>query len=205
MMTPESIRKSAMPRTRSTSRAPANRRRAADPPGSGRIPAFATGMLCGLGLAVALALFGYWPASVGGPAVLGLAPAGSAGDPGEKARDPRTAPPAAIRFEFPEMLRDARVLVPYVEEYLQTEPAVEEGMSYLLQAGAFRSQADANRRRAEVLLLDLDARTLEVARQGNTWHRVLVGPFPSRKDVRDAQLRLLEDNIDSIVLRADRT
>lgn len=201
MMTPEFIRKLPMPRTRSPSRTSANRRRPAEPPGNGRIPAFASGMLSGLALALVLAVFGYWPTSGGGPVTLGLAPPGTTDEAGRE----RTAPPAGVRFEFPEMLRDARVLVPYVEEYLQTEPTVEEGMSYLLQAGAFRSLADANRRRAEVLLLDLDARTLEVARQGNTWHRVLVGPFPSRKDVRDAQLRLLEDNIDSIVLRADRT
>lgn len=171
----------------------AGRRRSPPPAraGTGRIPAFATGLVCGLALALGLALIGLWP----GPP-----------DGVEPATEPvAAAPPPGIRFEFPEMLRDARVLVPYVEEYLQPEPATEDGVSYLLQAGAFRNEEDANRRRAEILLLDLEARTLRVTRQGATWHRVLVGPFPDRNRVRDAQLRLLEDDIDSIVLRSDRT
>ena len=162
-------------------------------PGNGRIPAFGAGLLCGLILAFALALIGFWPTASEQPQV----PAGEA---------PTAAvPPAGVRFEFPDMLRDAKVLVPYVEEYLQPEAVIEDGVSYLLQAGAFRNEEDANRRRAQILLLDLDARTLRVTRQGATWHRVLVGPFADRNLVRDAQLRLLEDRIDSIVLRSDAT
>lgn len=181
-----------------------NRRPAGRPPtrsprkgaraGTGRIPAFGAGLISGLAVAFALAMIGFWPAP-NGPQDLPRA------DPPAAA----AAPPAGVRFEFPDMLRDARVLVPYVEEYLQPEPAAEDGVSYLLQAGAFRNEEDANRRRAQILLLDLDARTLRVTRQGATWHRVLVGPFPDRNLVRDAQLRLLEDRIDSIVLRSDAT
>ncbi|MCC5887570.1 MAG: SPOR domain-containing protein [Gammaproteobacteria bacterium] len=162
-------------------------------PGTGRIPAFGAGLLSGLAMALALAMVGFWPGPTGAPEV-------------PRSETPTAAaPPAGVRFEFPDMLRDARVLVPYVEEYLQPEAVVEDGVSYLLQAGAFRNEEDANRRRAQILLLDLDARTLRVTLQGATWHRVLVGPFPDRNMVRDAQLRLLEDRIDSIVLRSDAT
>lgn len=163
---------------------------------SGRIPAFGAGITCGLVLALALAMAGYWPA----PSATPDAPRSAHRDGAAAA-----APPAGVRFEFPDMLRDAKVLVPYVEEYLQPEVTVEDGVDYLLQAGAFRSEEDANRRRAQILLLDLDARTLRVTRQDATWHRVLVGPFPDRNRVRDAQLRLLEERIDSIVLRSDAT
>ena len=162
-------------------------------PGTGRIPAFGTGLLSGLALAFVLAMVGFWPVAPDRP----VAPRGET--------PTAAAPPAGVRFEFPDMLRDAKVLVPYVEEYLQPEAAVEDGVSYLLQAGAFRNEEDADRRRAQILLLDLDARTLRVTRQGATWHRVLVGPFPDRNLVRNAQLRLLEDRIDSIVLRSDAT
>lgn len=114
-----------------------------------------------------------------------------------------SVPPPGIRFEFPDLLREAEVLVPYVEEYLQNSTA-DPDTEYLLQAGAFRTAEDADRRRAAVLLLDLDARTLRVTRQGESWHRVLVGPFADRSLVRDAQLRLLEEEIDSIVLKTRR-
>ena len=122
-------------------------------------------------------------------------------EPPSPATGGETVRPPGIRFEFPDMLRNAEVLVPYVEEYLQPDAPVETDTDYMLQAGAFRDAADADRRRAAILLLYLEARTLRVSRQGETWHRVLVGPFPGRDRVRDAQLKLLEEDIDSIVLK----
>lgn len=119
------------------------------------------------------------------------------------AKRAESVPPPGIRFEFPDLLREAEVLVPYVEEYLQSSTADPEA-EYLLQAGAFRTAEDADRRRAAILLLDLDARTLRVTRQGESWHRVLVGPFADRSLVRGAQVRLLEEEIDSIVLKTRR-
>ncbi|MDZ7826439.1 MAG: SPOR domain-containing protein [Gammaproteobacteria bacterium] len=147
---------------------------------------FLAGLASGLLLATLIWLGGWLPDP---------APPPSTASPGE------TVPPPGIRFEFPDMLRDAEVLVPYVEEYLQPDAPVEADTDYMLQAGAFRNADDADRRRAAILLLDLEARTLRVSRQGETWHRVLVGPFPGRNRVRDAQLQLLEEDIDSIVLR----
>lgn len=162
--------------------------------GTGRIPAYALGLVSGLVLALTLTLLGLWPG-------------GSAPSPASEQAREADRPPSGVRFEFADMLRDSTELVPYVEEYLEEEtaPPAEEDVSFLLQAGAFRSQDDANRRRAQILLLDLNARTLEVSRDGTTWHRVMVGPFADRNQVRSAQLRLLEDNIDSIVLRSDPT
>lgn len=188
----DSPREASMAARNTRSRPTGGRRNPAPKSGNGRIPAFAAGLGSGLVLAFALALIGLWPGER---------------KVSEPARETATAavPPAGVRFEFPDMLRDARLLVPYVEEYLQPEQTVEEGVNYLLQAGAFRREEDADRRRAQILLLDLDARTLRVTREGATWHRVLVGPFPDRNRVRDAQLKLLEDRIDSIVLRSDRT
>ncbi|MEE4298444.1 MAG: SPOR domain-containing protein [Pseudomonadales bacterium] len=163
--------------------------RAKAPPPASRATPFASGVATG---AVAVLLVWY----------AGWLPSGA--PTGVPERDPGEAvPPPGIRFEFQDLLREAEVLVPYVEEYLQdttTDPDTE----YLLQAGAFRNAEDAERRRAAILLLDLRARTLRVTRQGESWHRVLVGPFPDRGDVRRAQVRLLEEEIDSIVLKTRR-
>lgn len=147
---------------------------------------YLAGLASGLLLATLVWLGGWLP----GPADPPSPPAGG-----------ETVPAPGIRFEFPDMLRDAEVLVPYVEEYLQPDAPVEPDTDYMLQAGAFRNAADADRRRAAILLLDLEARTLRVSRQGESWHRVLVGPFADRDRVREAQLQLLEEDIDSIVLK----
>lgn len=179
---------------RNTGKRTSNSKHAARPQGTGRIPAFAMGLVGGLVLALTLTLLGVWPST-------------STSTPTPQHAQEASQPPSGVRFEFPDMLRDSEALVPYVEEYLEEEsaPPAEAHVSFLLQAGAFRNPDDANRRRAQILLLDLNARTLEVARDGTTWHRVLVGPFGDRNQVRSAQLRLLEDSIDSIVLRTDPT
>ena len=174
-------------RRRGASSARRNTRPKAPPPSP--LPPFLAGLSCGGGL-VLLLWYADWLPAREAPAIADRDPAGA-------------VPPPGIRFEFPDLLREAEVLVPYVEEYLQERPA-EPDTEYLLQAGAFRAAEDANRRRAAILLLDLDARTLRVTRQGESWHRVLVGPFPERARVRDAQLRLLEEEIDSIVLKTRR-
>ena len=93
------------------------------------------------------------------------------------------APGHPLRVSGPARSREAEVLGPYVEEYLQSSTADPEA-EYLLQAGAFRTAEDADRRRAAILLLDLDARTLRVTRQGESWHRVLVGPFSDLRRAR---------------------
>lgn len=170
---------------------PAARRgtRPAPPPPSSPVGPFLTGLVAGAGVVLLVWYTGWLPARDAG-AVAEREAGGS-------------VPPPGIRFEFPDLLREAEVLVPYVEEYLQ-ESSADPETEYLLQAGAFRSADDADRRRAAILLLDLQARTLRVTRQGDSWHRVLVGPFANRAAVRDAQVRLLEEEIDSIVLKTRR-
>ncbi|MEE4382289.1 MAG: SPOR domain-containing protein [Pseudomonadales bacterium] len=158
------------------------------PPARGPLLPFATGLACGLAIAFLLDLREPPPREAAASA--------------ENA--PAASQPPGIRFEFPDVLREAEVLVPYVEEYLRPEEPEPEHVDYLLQAGAFRSAEDADRRRAAILLLDLEARTLRVTREGTTWHRVLVGPFPDRSRVRDAQVRLLGEDIDSIVLKTEK-
>ena len=166
-----------------------NRQNEPPPPPPSSIPPFLTGFVLGAGVLALVWYTGWLP---------------DREDPGQVAAErAESVPPPGIRFEFPDLLREAEVLVPYVEEYLQESTADPE-TEYLLQAGAFRSAEDADRRRAAILLLDLDARTLRVTRQGESWHRVLVGPFPDRGLVRDAQVRLLEEEIDSIVLKTRR-
>ena len=187
---PVPARKADPPRTGRTGRSSGARRVAPPvaPPARGPLLPFVTGLACGLAITFLLDL--------GEPPQREPASGAEAG--------PAAAQPPGIRFEFPDVLREAEVLVPYVEEYLRPQEPEPENVDYLLQAGAFRSAEDADRRRAAILLLDLEARTFRVTREGTTWHRVLVGPFPDRARVRDAQVRLLGEDIDSIVLKTEK-
>lgn len=185
-MTQDYARRSKAP---APARSGARRKSEPPPASSGPAMPFSVGLAVGIGATLLVWYAGWLP---------------TRDDPGVAEVAPREAvPPPGIRFEFPDLLRETEVLVPYVEEYLQESTADPE-TEFLLQAGAFRSAEDADRRRAAILLLDLQARTLRVTRQGDSWHRVLVGPFPNRGAVRDAQVRLLEEEIDSIVLKTRR-
>ena len=74
--------------------------------------------------------------------------------------------------------------------------------SYLLQVGSFRSMKDADRLRVELLLWGLSPK-VEKANIGNgeSWHRVQIGPFKDRESLRRAQQVIAEHNIDSLLLK----
>ncbi len=78
------------------------------------------------------------------------------------------------------------------------DPNIEK---YILQAGSFRQNTDADRRRAQILLLGLDAKVESVEANGERWHRVYVGPFQSHNTLSDARSKLINESIDTLVIR----
>ena len=107
------------------------------------------------------------------------------------------------RFDFYQLLKEQEVMVPDImPELADTE---SDNTVYLLQAGSFRNSADADQLRAQLLLLNLTA-TVEKARTrtGDTWHRVLVGPFESRSKLAKARSILASHEISSLLLKRQR-
>ena len=72
---------------------------------------------------------------------------------------------------------------------------------FLLQAGSFRNSEDADRLRAELLLMGLTVFSREIEVNGETWHRVLVGPLETELELNRAQDKLAQAEIESIPLR----
>ena len=109
---------------------------------------------------------------------------------------------AETQFEFyDELPRDRVATDP--EAYGRITPTDAPGsIEYLVQAGSFEQAADADRLRASLLLLGLDASTRTVTlERGATWHRVLVGPFDSERDTRRVMTRLREQRIEPLLLK----
>lgn len=71
--------------------------------------------------------------------------------------------------------------------------------SLLLQAGSFRQPGDAERRRAEIILLGYEARveTVTIPNEA-TWYRVHVGPFANTEALAQARRALLAQHIDTL-------
>ena len=104
------------------------------------------------------------------------------------------------RYEFWETLPTNDVAVntdPY--EMSATKSAVAK--EYLLQAGSFRKQDEADALRAELILAGFAATTSEVTLVGeDRWFRVLVGPYTSRRETRKAMSALRTKKISALVL-----
>lgn len=75
---------------------------------------------------------------------------------------------------------------------------------YFVQAGAFRTQADADAQRARLAMLGLDARVTEREQSGQTVFRVRVGPFDHKTDADAAQAKLVAGGQEAALVRVQR-
>lgn len=74
--------------------------------------------------------------------------------------------------------------------------------AYFLQAGSFKSEAEADKRRASILLLGLPVKILKVpARPGETWFRVVVGPIRGKDSLQSARTNLRSNGMETIVMK----
>jgi cell division protein FtsN len=80
-------------------------------------------------------------------------------------------------------------------------PAVGERSSYLLQAGAFRAQEDADAMKAKLALIGFEARIISAEVNGQLFFRVRVGPYAQIEDMNRARYRLAENGIEASVVR----
>ena len=79
----------------------------------------------------------------------------------------------------------------------------KQGGRYILQAGSFNKMVDADRRKAELALLGLEATIRSVQVSGKTYQRIELGPFDGGGNYSRTQKTLIENNI-SYLTRADR-
>lgn len=142
------------------------------------------------------------------------APAVAAAEKPEQAREEKQSARRVEKpqFDFYTLLPETEVIVgepsqseagtPKQAEPPQPAPSPESAKpaaQFLLQAGSFRQFADADRRRAEILLLGFDARVETVnVRGGETWHRVHVGPFPDPTALTRARNSLRSQGIETL-------
>ena len=115
-------------------------------------------------------------------------------------------------YDFYTLLPESEVVVPTPRPAPPPpapEPSTQEqakpSTQYFLQAGSFRQRGEADRVRAQIILMGLDAR-LEDAKlaNGEVWHRVQVGPFTDQSRLTQAE-QTLSGNGFSNLLRQQRS
>ena len=103
-----------------------------------------------------------------------------------------------MQYKFYDLFPSSEV--PIVEEY-NTDGKRIESFSYLLQAGSFRHPNEANELRGQLILLGLDVFLKSIEVDGDTWHRVMVGPFDTDLALNRAQDKLAEAEVETIPLK----
>ena len=159
-------------------------RKSREPAGSPPWAWFFAGLLCGMFLSGLLWLAGQQPDSLD-----------DTGPPVANSGEERPRP----RFDFYTLLPEQSIDV-------QVDPEVVASVernndTFLLQAGSFKRPEDADRRRAELLLLGLDATVEEANTDNGRWYRVYVGPFESRSKLQSARSMTAQQGIDTLLLK----
>lgn len=106
------------------------------------------------------------------------------------------------RFDFYKLLEESEVVVETSAETKRQLQKPDEAIEYLLQVGSFKKSDDADNVRAQLLLLNLDARVEKVTiRSGETWHRVIVGPFNNTSTMSSARSTLVSNRFEALLLK----
>ena len=106
-----------------------------------------------------------------------------------------------LKFDFYTLLKETEILVPDDQDSANTTDPEKDAV-YVLQAGSFKNIRDAENLKVELLLMNLLAESESVkSKNGDIWHRVLVGPFTDTSKMASARAKLAENNIDSLKLK----
>ena len=111
-----------------------------------------------------------------------------------------TIPPAKeSRFDFYELLKKMEVEVenatPSIRRDETPQAVVEEG-TYILQAGSFSREEDAERRRAELGFQGIESRVFAADVNGRKRYRVYIGPISDLDRLNLLRSQLREAGID---------
>lgn len=111
---------------------------------------------------------------------------------------------SAQDYDFYEMLPKFEVVVPEKDREVrrdQPNSPVERPGVYVLQAGSYRNQADAERVRAQLALQNVQATVQRVAIDSDVWHRVRIGPLTDLNEVNRLRARLRAADLNALVIR----
>jgi cell division protein FtsN len=112
---------------------------------------------------------------------------------------------AGEKYDFYEMLPNFEVVVPEkdkdVKRDLPGTAKVERPGVYVLQAGSYRNEADADRVRAQLSMQGIDAKVQRVAVDTDVWHRVRIGPITKLDELNKLRKQLQAADVDALVIR----
>lgn len=118
-----------------------------------------------------------------------------------------TPPPAKekTRFDFYTILPEMEIAVPDDELNTGTnKPArpLDKPGTYILQVGSFKTLEQADRMKANLALLGIEASIESVTiNNKESWHRVRIGPYSNLDELNRTRSRLKQNNINAMLLK----
>jgi cell division protein FtsN len=158
-----------------------------------------TGLMIGLavGLTVALGVFVHYQNQVPAePQPDSAAPPASAQAPDET---PETSPaaPEDPEYSFYDMLPKQEVEVPAGPARPTAQGSRLPKGDVVLQAGAFKQAAEAEKLQARLAQYGIDAKIQRISLQDETWYRVRIGPIATVEELDAIRVKLAEAEIDA--------
>ena len=112
---------------------------------------------------------------------------------------------AQAKLDFYQVLPEMEVAVEEAE-VVAGAPVVERSElaapvdgPFVIQVASFRQLTDADRVKASLALIGLEGQIQTVSIEGQTWHRVRLGPFNELIGLNDVRSRLYENDFDGQV------
>jgi len=167
------------------------------------------GLACGLGLGLAAAGVVYLKdRRLDAPYAAALKQQGAV-----RKKSHANDPPEAIEagaddggktYDFYDMLPKFEVVVPEkdknVHHDIKTVPETRRG-TYVLQAGSYRNDADAERSRAKLALQGVESKVQKVSVDQDTWYRIRVGPISNLDELNRLRAILHKAEVDVLVIQ----
>jgi cell division protein FtsN len=112
---------------------------------------------------------------------------------------------SAEKYDFYQMLPNFEVVVPEKDKDVKRDPPaaakIERPGVYVLQAGSYRNEADAERVRVQLALQGVNAKVQRVAVDADVWHRVRIGPITNLDELNKVRRQLRAAEVDALVIR----
>ena len=114
-------------------------------------------------------------------------------------------PKPAEKYDFYQMLPNFEVVVPEkdkdVKRDLPAAAKIERPGVYVLQAGSYRNQVDAERVQRQLALQGVQSKVQRVAVDADVWHRVRIGPITNLDQLNKVRKQLQAAEVDALVIR----
>jgi cell division protein FtsN len=171
----------------------------------GRLREFGVGALVGIVMASALFLYMGSKRPVAHEAAEAPHPDPHRTAPTDSEAGVAGAGHTAEKYDFYQMLPNFEVVVPEKEKDVKRDlPAtakIERPGVYVLQAGSYRNEADADRVAKQLSLQGIDAKVQRVAVDTDVWHRVRIGPITKLDELNKLRKQLQAADVDALVIR----